>query len=147
VSTAEAATIGTVEKRLPPDWRPEFVESLSKARPLAIFLGISFLSAGGLVLFAGAGMFMFSRDAPIAGLMQMLGALYVVMGPGMAVPALFLFRYSTAAKRYRDVQGPTYLKEALLEHARFWMYVGLVTVISVIVELGVLAALIFGVRA
>jgi hypothetical protein len=92
-------------------------------------------------------LFAFAQETPIVALMRVLGALYLVIAPVIAIPALFLFRYATAAKRYREVQGPIYLEEALREHARFWMYAGIVTVVGVIIEVSFLAVLIFGVLA
>ncbi len=133
------------ERPLPPDWRPEFVRSVSSARAWAILLGVTLVLVGVAILLSGAGLTAFAGEMGLAeGLVRVLGGIYLVLGPVIAIPSLFLFRYAGAARRYADEKIPVHLEAAMRAHARFWSYVGIVTLVGLVIEVSVLMMALVG---
>jgi hypothetical protein len=106
---------------------------------LFVLSGLMFLAGVGMILlgivsiyatggFIGAG---FRRSGAVA---VILGPIYVLMSLLFYVaPAIFLFRYASAIKTLQLNGTALVLEDALRHQKAFWRYLGIVTVIMLIV--------------
>ena len=133
------------------DIRPEEVlltadgqKFLNQTRPWArflsimVFIGAAFTLLGALtvmlVTMTGS---LFNAEIGTFGLAPgeglIIGLLYLVMAVLYLPPGIFLSRYASAIKALESIPTSQALERALKYQKSFWRYVGVITVISLIV--------------
>ncbi len=116
------------------------IESMRSTKPWTMLISIlGFVMVGFMVLFGAgftffAGMFMPQQQSAPASIM---GVLYILLSAVYFVPALYLYRYSSAIARFLANNGANDLESALAHQKSFWKFSGIMTLISIVV--GVLA--------
>lgn len=121
------------------------IDSMRSTRPWAMFLSVlGFISVGFMVI-AAMGIMVLGSVLPqhIDGFPAVLmGALYIFMSFFYLVPAIYLFRYSSAIGRFLDSMTASEMESALSYQKSFWKFVGIVAIIMfVFAILGIIAAI------
>jgi len=126
--------------------------SLHATRPWVRFLAVmGFIGVGFMVLIGAAttlGCYFFPGmansgmqpfgNAPLV----MSGILNIVMAFLYLMPALYLFRYASSIARIQDGGNTMALESALLNQKSFWKFVGIITLVFLVVSIFGIAAAI-----
>ena len=103
------------------------------------FIGVAFTLLSGVVMLFGRSFLPMGTDAPP---LILTGVINVVVGIFYLIPSIWLFRYSSAISRYLAGGGAIELGNALSYQKSFWKFVGILTLISLIIAvLGIIAAI------
>lgn len=129
---------------------PDGQKFLNQTRPWArflsimVFIGAAFTLLGALTVMlvtmtgslfdAGIGAFGLA-----AGEGFIIGLLYLAMGILYLPPGIFLSRYASAIKNLESTPTSLTLEQALKYQKSFWRYVGILTVIVLIVTAAIIA--------
>jgi hypothetical protein len=108
------------------------------------FLGAAFIMLLGFGLAAGGLMVPGSSGEGAGAAMAVFGVVYACMGLLYLVPSLHLWRYGTHIHAYVKDAQTIQLEQALEAQRRFWKFVGILAVLSVVVGIiaGFLAVMI-----
>ncbi|MFZ2492741.1 MAG: type II secretion system protein GspG [Thermoanaerobaculia bacterium] len=124
------------------------LDSLAKTRPWVKFLAIlGFVMVGILVLvslgMAGYGIWLFMDGKREGAMVAGIGVLYLVMGVVYIFPSRYLWRYASSIGEAIEAPSKTHAVEAALSHQKsFWKFVGIVSLISILLYIpGVIAAI------
>jgi hypothetical protein len=118
--------------------------SLRQTRPWTMLLSILGFIAVALMILSGIAMIMgrnflpLSTDAPA---LMLTGMINVALSIFYLIPSIWLLKYSSAISRFLSGGGAIELGNALVYQKSFWKFVGVMTLISLIVAvLGIIAA-------
>jgi hypothetical protein len=158
VPQAAAIDPGPVPVDIP--FTPTAQQLLDETRPWVLFLAVmifiasAFMALAGVsIILMGIGMGSFSLTrgrsvlAPAAG--NIIGGFfYILMSIVYVAPGVFLLRYASAIKLLEVNRSAQVLEDALRNQRSFWRYIGIVTIISLIlailfVILGLAAAFLY----
>jgi magnesium-transporting ATPase (P-type) len=102
-----------------------------------LFVALSILS--GLALIFGRSLLPSSTDAPpliLTGIINVAASIFYL------IPSIWLFKYSSAISRFLSGGGAIELANALVYQKSFWKFVGILTLVAIIIAiLGILAAI------
>jgi hypothetical protein len=118
--------------------------SLRQTKPWTMLVSIvGFIYVGFMVILGIGSMFMLSMfDRTNSVLSGMLGAVYIIMAVVYFFPTLFLFKFSSSLGRLIDGGGATEMEEALLNQKSFWKFIGILTVVGIVLSIiGIIAAI------
>ena len=109
-----------------------------------VFIVVAFAVIGALImlLVGVAGNFVGSGNNTfgiLPGEGMIIGFVYLVIGVLYIAPGIFLFRYATAIKVLESVRKSQALENALKCQRSFWRYIGILTVICLIVTAAAVA--------
>ncbi len=113
---------------------------------LFIFSGLTLLVGMGLILMGFAGIL--SPGSSVGGKLLPSGLGVALLGPiygliailGYLVPGLLLFRYASGIKALRSSLSAQTLEDALKHQKSFWRYLGILTVIMLVIGILVFIA-------
>ncbi len=119
--------------------------SLRQTKPWVRFISIiGFLV---VLLLIAAGILSFvSSSHPVEDTMltSATALLNIVMAALYLLPSLFLFKYASAIKRLLQTEDATAMEAALQNQKSFWKFMGILTLVMLIIALlGIVAAIIF----
>ncbi|MDH4161996.1 MAG: hypothetical protein OEW15_04820 [Nitrospirota bacterium] len=119
------------------------VESMRSIKPWTKLLAVLGFIAVGFMVLLGVGVTVFARmlqtqkGAPTA----FLGLFYIVISVFYFIPALYLYRYSSAIGRFLEGYGVADLEAAFSHQKSFWKFTGITALIGIIIGLlGIVAA-------
>jgi hypothetical protein len=137
---------------------------LNQTRPWARFMSIVMFVFAGLMVLAGLAMFLAGLAgglashasqgdgrfgpmmAPLAGIP--VGLLYIIMAILYIAPGVFLARYASAIASLEMERSAAALENALKQQKSFWRFVGIMTVIGLVLTvLAIVIGIIFAVLA
>jgi len=102
------------------------------------FIGVGIMTLVGLVFILGMSFLPQQAGGPP---MAIMGIIYILGSVLYFVPSLYLFKYASAIGRLRDGSQEA-LEDALLYQKSFWKFIGILTLVMlVIVLLGIIAAI------
>lgn len=141
VETAEAEDVLLTDKGY---------KFLNQTRPWARFMSIMVFIGAAFMMLGAATMFVLGLTGNLVGarseiFRQMpggilsLGVLYAITGILYIPPGVFLARYATAIKNLESLRTSPALEKALKYQKSFWRYVGILTVIGLIVAAAFIA--------
>ena len=121
---------------------PTMIDALRKTKPWVRFLSILFFVNAGLAFLGGvlvmvSGAALSGRNSPFGGggeaVAVLVGLFYLIVGGLYITPAIFLFRYADGIQRalVSDLVGG--MEHALKSQKSFWVYAGIVAMISLII--------------
>jgi hypothetical protein len=123
---------------------------LNQTRPWVRFMSIMVFIGAGFAALCGLSMFLLEATGDMVATKNeaflgvpgggfLLGLLYLVLAVVYIAPGIFLSRYATAIKALDSTQTSQALEKALKYQKSFWRYVGILTVISLIVLAAIIA--------
>lgn len=127
------------------------VNSLRKTRPWVMLMavlgmiGAVFMVVAAIPMFLmGAGTMPELAGAGLGGMGIGMGIIYLVLAVIYFMASLYLLRYASAIKRAVSSLATADLEAALGQQASFWKLVGILTVISIVLMIGLMVAGISG---
>jgi hypothetical protein len=116
------------------------VEQLRQTKPWLIFFAVIGFLMCALMVFGGLGVLAFGSFAaaaadesnPMAGLMPLLGAVYLVLGIIFCLPSWFLVKQSSAISNLVSGGGVPSLEATLIESKKFWLTCGIMAIAMII---------------
>jgi hypothetical protein len=125
---------------------------LNQTRPWVRFLSVLVFISSGFMVLAGIGMILagivggaaLSRTNPVGGpaVMIVSGFFYFILAILYIAPGIFLSRYASAIKLLETTPSPEALELALKNQKSFWRFVGIITLIFLILTV---VAIVIGV--
>jgi ABC-type glycerol-3-phosphate transport system permease component len=103
---------------------------------LMIVVGLLVMTIGmaGPSFMANAG-----EDAgPLAAVGAVAGVLYIAMAALYLFPGLYLHRYASAIARMKAGNAEVHAEEALKHQRSFWRFVGIATIVCIVITIGVI---------
>jgi hypothetical protein len=144
---------------------PRAQEYLDQTRPWVRFMSIMIFASAGLMALAGMAMLLVAvlggfravgdgGPGPLGSAAGFAGMalVYILLAFVYVAPGLYLFRYATAIKRLRANSTAGGLEDALKHQKSFWRFVGILSVVGlviavVVLALGILAGLLAAMMA
>lgn len=127
------------------------VNSLRKTRPWVMLMAVLGIIGAVFMVIAAIPMFLMGMGsmpelagAGLGGMGIGMGIVYLVIGVIYFMASLYLLRYASAIKRAVSSLATVDLEAALGQQASFWKLVGILTVISIVLMIGVMVAGISG---
>jgi hypothetical protein len=121
------------------------VDSMRSTRPWTMLLSVLGFIGAGLFLIIGIVM-LFVRalprqDAQLAN--AFMGVMYIVFAVVYCFPSLYLFKYSNSVKLFYQRKNESYLESALSYQKSFWKFVGILSIITIVISIvGIIAAIL-----
>jgi len=123
---------------------------LNQTRPWVRFLSIMVFIGAGFMVIGGLAMLLLSMTGSLVGAGSdtfgilpgqsvIIGLIYVVLSILYIAPGIFLFRYATAIKVLKSMRTSQALENALKYQRSFWCYVGILTVICLVITAAAIA--------
>jgi magnesium-transporting ATPase (P-type) len=105
---------------------------------IIVYISVVFMALGGLTIFlAGLTGNFFGNNsmvfASFPGGTYIAGLVYIILAVLYIVPGVFLSRYASAIKSLETSPSPELLESALKYQKSFWRYVGVFTVVCLVV--------------
>jgi len=119
--------------------------ALRATRPWTRFLSILGFIAAVLMILSGIAMLLgrnFWPMPPDAPALMLTGTINVALSIFYLIPSVWLYRYSSAISRFLGGGGAIELGNALVYQKSFWKFVGILTLLSILLAVfGILAAI------
>jgi hypothetical protein len=115
-------------------------ECLAQTKPwvrlvsVLTFIGAGFMALGGLAMFVVGATAGASSNNALGGMVggAVLGLVYLAMAGLYVAPGIFLSRYASAINRLRQDGSTATLEDALMHQRSFWRYVGILSLVGMI---------------
>jgi hypothetical protein len=121
------------------------IQSMRQTRPwvmlfaVLIFISLGFMVLGAIGMMVGGAFMPQTEGGPP---LMVMAVIYLVMALLYFFPALFLVRYAGAIGRLTSSRAAGDLEAALAHQKSFWKFVGIVTLVAIVIAiLGVVAAI------
>ena len=119
------------------------VMALQSTRPWVLFLGILGMIGTGLMLLGGLGFIFFSLTSGRSGPFMGMGVAYFIGSIFYFIPSIFLVRYAKRIREFVIAPSGASLESALATQKSFWKFVGILTLIAMVLYAAVLFVSIF----
>ncbi len=120
------------------------MDSMRSIKPWTKFLAVLGFVFVGLMVLLGAGFMLFASMFPHQKNMfpSFMGFLYILFSILYFVPAFYLYKYSSAIADFLRSNGAGDLESALSYQKSFWKFVGILTLIGILLAILAIAAAI-----
>lgn len=104
------------------------------------FIAVGFTILSGVAMILGRNFLPMSTDTPT---LMFTGVINVALSIFYLIPSIWLFKYSSAISRFLGGGGAIELGQALVYQKSFWKFIGIMTLITIIVAILGIAAAVF----